>query len=167
MLWITSKLNVPKTEQYTASATKHGWKKCKCLGSYLETTKDIENRKGKLIITANELDEILQNKKIPITTKVQAFNLYLSSIFLYNSELWTLTTSLNNSIDAFHRRMLRKYVFNIKYPTILTNKQIYEITKVTPWSNVIAIRRLVWFGHVCRLHEDTPAKKALHEHSIM
>ncbi len=30
---------------------------------------------------------------------------YIASIFLYNSELWTLTETLQNSIDSFHRKI--------------------------------------------------------------
>jgi len=52
---------------------------------------------------------------------------------------------------------------NIKYPQIVTNKQLMQITKQKPWSEIIAIHRLRWFGHVKRLPDDSPAKQVLEE----
>ena len=52
-------------------------------------------------------------------------------------------------------------MLSVKYPKIITNTKVYEKTKVIPWSKVVGKRRLTWFGHVNRLHEDTPARKAL------
>ena len=47
---------------------------------------------------------------------------------------------------------------NIKWPKTITNENVYEITKVKPWSTLIKIRRLRWFGHAIRLPNDTPVK---------
>ena len=57
--------------------------------------------------------------------------------------------------------MVRRYVLNIKYPKKIRNTELYEKTKITKWSEIIARRRLVWLGHACRLDENTPAKIAL------
>ena len=154
-------LNQLKEEGYTVSAKHHEWKKCKLLGSYIDTEKDIANRKRLVINAANNLDDVFKNKNISINTKVFAFIIYLAAIFLYNSELWTLTESQLAKIDSFHRKLIRTYILNVKYPKIVTNKELYEITKIQPWSVVIGKRRLSWFGHACRLPEDTPARIAL------
>ena len=114
-----------------------------------------------MINAANNLDDVFKNKNISINTKVFAFIIYLAAIFLYNSELWTLTESQLAKIDSFHRKLIRTYILNVKYPKIVTNKELYEITKIQPWSVVIGKRRLSWFGHACRLPEDTPARIAL------
>ena len=45
----------------------------------------------------------------------------------------------------------------------ITNEQLYEETKLEPWSKVIEKRRLRHFGHVCRLPEKAPSKRALYE----
>ena len=39
----------------------------------------------------------------------------------------------------------------------------YQLAKQTPWSENIEKRRLSFFGHICRLPEDTPAKIALNK----
>ena len=38
---------------------------------------------------------------------MEAFNIYISSIVLYNCETWTLTHSHENAINSFQRRLLR------------------------------------------------------------
>ena len=38
-----------------------------------------------------------------------------------------------------------------------------EITKQKPWSKIIAVQRLRWFGHCQRLPDESPAKQALTE----
>ena len=98
-------------------------------------------------------------------TKLRIFNALLSSIFLYNCELWTLTSTLEKKIDAFQRQLLRR-VLNIRWDpnnNWITNEQLYERAKQKPWSNTIATRRLRVFGHICRLPNSAPAKKALYE----
>ena len=45
----------------------------------------------------------------------------------------------------------------------ITNEQLYERARQKPWSNTIATRRLRVFGHICRLPNSAPAKKALYE----
>ena len=72
-----------------------------------------------------------------------------------------MTESQNQRIDALQRRMLRKYVLDIKYPKIMKNSEVYKRTNTTLWSTVIAHRRIRWFGHEVRLDERTPAKQAL------
>ena len=44
-----------------------------------------------------------------------------------------------------------------------TNTELYDNTKQIPWSEKITKRRLSFFGHVCRLPEEAPAKIALKE----
>ena len=72
----------------------------------------------------------------------------------------TLTKTLENTIDSFHRRLLRK-VIHVKWPRTISNKDLYERTHMTPWSKTINRRRLTWFGHLLRLPSDTPAREAL------
>ena len=45
----------------------------------------------------------------------------------------------------------------------MKNEEIYQLTKVKKWSEIIRKRRLSWVGHLLRLDEDTPARLALRE----
>ena len=155
-------INETKTEEFKINRQTSEWKKCKYLGTLLDTKEDIQRRKSLAITAANKLNDIFQNKRLTITTKITVFKTYIISIFLYNSETWTITSTEAEKIDAFHRKLLRIYVLNVRWPNIETNDHVYERTKTKyRWSQDIKKRRLKWFGKVIRMDETIPAKKAL------
>ena len=154
-------INETKTEEY--AITRNGgdsWKKCRLLGSLLDTQNDIKRRKSLAIRSINKMTNIFYGK-LSISIKLRTFDCYVRSIFLYNSELWTLTTTTENIIDSFHRRLLRTVCLNVRWPKIFKNETLYEITKTKPWSTIIKRKQLSWFGHLARLPDNTPAKLSL------
>ena len=156
-------VNETKTEEYTI--TRNGpthWRKCKYLGSLLGTEEDINRRKGQSIDTFNQLKHVFLSKRASIPTKMKIFNGFVSSIFLYNSELWTLTSKLNKKVDVFQRTLLRRLI-NVTKRDKIRNSELYSKTNSEPWSRTIKRRRLNWLGHLIRLPENTPAKQALAE----
>ena len=48
--------------------------------------------------------------------KARTFDAYVASIFLFNSEIWTLTKSDEEALDSFQRRLIRSNVLNIRWP---------------------------------------------------
>ena len=54
------------------------------------------------------LKQILQSRKVSKAIKLRVFKAYIEPIYLYNSELWTLTKSMEGSIDVFQRKQYRK-----------------------------------------------------------
>jgi len=156
-------VNETKTEQHVIKRKgKETWKKCKYLGSLLDTIEDIKRRKQLANIAFIQYKPILTNKKIELKTRIRIFNAYITSIFLYNSEIWTLTKTLEKQIDSFQRNLLRK-ILNIHWPHTISNEKLQEITKETNWSKTIKVRRLLWLGHLYRLPEESPARQALTE----
>ena len=154
-------MNETKTEEYIISKNEEKWKKCKFLGSLLGTDEDINRRKGLAINCLKPMKKYFTNKKLTIKTKTKLFNTYVGSIFLFNSELWTLKKTDEKKIDCFHRRLLRTNILNSIWPKTMRNDEVYKRTKQTAWSKIIKTRRIRWFGHVARLHQETPARKAL------
>ena len=57
--------------------------------------------------------------------------------------------------------MLRINVLNVTWPKKVSNENVYKLTKVKPWSIKIRKQKATWFGHLIRMHPDTPARKAL------
>ena len=114
------------------------------------------------IAAYNQLKHIFESKRVSLEVKIRLFNSHIRSIFLYNSELWTITKKLENTIDAFQRNILRR-ILNVKWPETISNEKLYEKTKAEKWSRIIQRRRLQWYGHLLRLPEETPAKSALRE----
>ena len=86
----------------------------------------------------------------------------ISSVFLYNSEIWTTTKNMEEEIDKYQRTNLRR-ILNIRYPRIITNEMLYNTTNQKPWSQTVRRRRLSFFGHMARLPDDASAKFALNE----
>ena len=155
-------INMSKTEEYTVKyKNENQWKDAKILGSKLNTEADIANRKSLSLNALRNLKGIFHHKRLSIKTKIRAFEAYITPVFLYNSELWTLTDTMKNQIDSYHRRILRAHVLNIRWPKIVKNVEVYEKTKLKPWSQRIEVKRMKWFGHLIRLNKDTPAQKAL------
>ena len=157
------RINETKTETFTISReSNNDWKKCKILGSLLDTTEDIKRRKQLANNAMRKLEHIFTNKKLATQLKIRVFRACIESIFLYNAELWTVNKNTENKINSFHRRLLRKAI-DVKWPRKMTSDNLYTITKQQKWSDTIRTRRLRWYGHVERLHEETPAKQALAE----
>ena len=63
-------------------------------------------------------------------------------------------------IDAFHRQLLRQ-LLNIHYPNIITNTDIYAMTRQHLWTDRINQNKLRFTGHILGLPEGTPARQAL------
>ena len=78
-------------------------------------------------------------------------------VFLYNSELWTLTKKLENTVNTFQRRHLRK-ILVIHWPKKITNIELDTKPKTEEWSTTVQRRRINWLGHLMRLHPETPAR---------
>ena len=157
------KVNQEKTELYNVKRKgDESWKKCKYLGSLLDTEEDIKRRTQLANQTYYNLQKTLKSNKLSKKTKIKLFQTFIQSIFLYNSELWSTTKKLENKVDALQRTLLRR-TLKIHWPETITNKKLYEVTQLKPWSTEIKIRRLRWFGHLCRLPCEAPAKKALQE----
>ena len=152
--WLTH-YNKPTTKDKTPD-----YKNCKLLGSLLDTTKDISRRKSLTISSMRKLKHIFNSSRISILLKMRTFQVYISSTFLYNSELWSMTNTTENAINSFHRRQLR-YAIGIYWPKTINNINLYEITKAEPWTLTIKRRRLNWLGHLMRMNPNTPAREAL------
>ena len=109
------------------------------------------------------LNKNVDSRKISNAVNIRTFNAYVASVFLYNSELWTITKKLENTVNTFQRRRLRK-ILGIHWPNKITNIELYTKTKTEEWSITIQRRRLNWLGHLMRLHPETPSRLALVEY---
>ena len=75
-------MNKEKTEEFTIKKNREEtWKKCKLLGTLLDTEEDIKRRKVPAMNVVNSMKEIFFED---IEVKVRSFNCYVSSVFLYN-----------------------------------------------------------------------------------
>ena len=153
-------VNEDKTEEFEVSRTSNpDWKKCKLLGSLLGNTEDIKRRKQLASAAFANNKRVLCSKEISLRIRIRIFVALISSIFLYNSELWVLSSKETKKIDSFQRSFLRQIIRT----RFISNVRLYKTCGVEPWSKSIKRQRLNWFGHLVRLPDSAPAKKALSE----
>ena len=156
-------VNKTKTEKYTIKRNgKTDWKGCKYLSSLLDTEEDIKRKKN--FSNSNlQQTEKYPGKQVNFNgNKTRILEVYIESVFLYNSELWILTKLLVKEIDIFQRGAI-KNIFNIHWQDKITNVELYRRYKLKPWREVIKEHRMKWYGHHQRLNEKTPARLALKE----
>ena len=102
-------VNQDNAEMYKISRdSDEEWKKYNYLGSTLGTEEDIKRRKSLPLDAFKTMETIFRSKKISEKIRICVFITYLESVFLYNSELWTLTSTLGKQIDSFQRKQPRK-----------------------------------------------------------
>ena len=101
-----------------------------------------------------------RSKRLSASHKIRVIKTYVEPVLLYNSGTWIMTQNQELLIDSFHRRLLRLSL-NIRYPKTISTEKLYTLTQEIPLSDRIRKRRLVLFGHILRLHQETPAQRAL------
>ena len=129
----------------------------------MDTESDMNCRKGLTISTMNTLEPLLKSHTVTIKTKLNLFKAYVQNIFLYSSELQTTTKTIGDKIDSFQQKLLGQFM-GVRWLKIVKNTGLYEKAGVEKWSSIVKERRLSWLGHLLRLAEETPAKKALAEY---
>ena len=102
-------INPSKTEELKIQHNSEDkWKKTKYLGTLLDMEADFRRRK-KLATTAfKTIEKFITNKKSSTKNKIKRCDCFISSIFLYNSELWAPTKRMTEKINCLHRSFLRK-----------------------------------------------------------
>ena len=91
-----------KKIQHTINRThKNYWKKCRYLGTLLYTETDIERRKNLTYIAFNKYRQILTCRNLPLYLRIRLFDVYVTCIFMHNSELLTLTKSQEKKLMLF------------------------------------------------------------------
>ena len=127
------------------------------LGSFImSSTRDIKIRKAKAWKALNGMKKVW-NPEISHAVKKRFFFATVESVLLYGSETWTLSPTIEKSINGCYTRMLRA-AFGISWRDHLTNAELYQnIPRVT---DKIRDRRLQLAGH-CHRHPELPAHHVL------
>ena len=129
----------------------------KYLGSWVdESRKDIDVRKALAWKALNDMDKIWKSNMEP-GLKKRFFVSTVEAILLYGCESWTLTESMEKSLNGTYTRMLRK-VTNVHWSSHTPNEELYgNLPRV---ADKIAVRRLRLSGH-CYRHPELSAQKLI------
>ena len=124
-------------EQTTLNIQEHG-----------QTTRKIKLKVKKALAwkSCNKLNKVWQSS-LSKYLKLRTFLALVEPFFLYGSETWTLTKSLQKSIDGIYTRLLR-IILNVSQSEHLTNSKLYRnLPKI---SEKIRLRKLKFSGHCVR-----------------
>ena len=100
-----------------------------------------------------ELSGVMCDKKVPRKLKVLLYNTSIKPTLTYGSETWPVTQRMEDKLDATEMRMLR-HIHGVTYEDHITNEEIRSEAKVKELSTQMRVKRLQWYGHVCRRDED-------------
>ena len=133
------------------------------LGSKLFDREDIKRRKelATIAIALAKNDIVWKKKwKTKLTTRIKLSETLVKSVLLYNCGTWGVSKDDQRKLNSFHRNQLRK-VIGIQWPRKISNEKLYKITGTKPLSITITERRWKLLGHILRLANDCPARKAM------
>jgi len=104
------------------------------------------------------LDQNIWVSGITLETKLWLYNTCILPIFLYGSEIWCLTYTLEKKIDTLDNWCLRR-ILHIHWTDFVSNDVVRSRTGQP--SDTIRQRRLSFFGHLCRADTSQDHSRAL------
>ena len=158
-------VNNDKTEYTTINRKKskkeEEWRSAKKVGSLLGDEEDINRRKQLATASMNKINAIyLKKDKVKLERKIKIYRALVKSILLYNCGTWGVSLNVQQRLDAYHRRQLRR-ILGIRYPTRISNEKLYEVTGEKLISHTMRKQRWELFGHILRRERNIPAFKAM------
>ena len=131
------------------------------ISSNLSLDAELNARIGKAATTMSRLTKrVWENKKLTIKTKVKVYQACVMSTLLYGSEAWTLYSSQERKLHAFHMRCLRR-LLGITWQDRVRNEDILERAGVRSMNCILKQKRLRWLGHICRMKDGRIPKDLL------
>ena len=136
------------------------------LGASLSNTNDEGREIQTRIMAANRtyfsLTPILTNRNVHRLSKIRLYKTTIRPVLCFGCETWTLTKKLEETIDIFERKILRR----IYGPTqdangwrIRYNHELYSLYDDIRASYYIKYLKLQWAGHVNRMNDERIPKK--------
>ena len=97
---------------------------------------------------------VWNDRSISLSSKIRLMHPFVTSIFLYACEPWTLTAELQRRIQAMEMRCYRK-ILHISYKDHVINEEVRAKNQqaIGPHKDLLTIvkrRKLQWYGHVSR-----------------
>lgn len=138
------------------------WKSVKSLGSLLGNEEDVARRTLLAAAAFRQHYKIWPRRHyISLKTRLKIYNAFVMPVLTYNLAAAGLSKQLGERLDTFHRKQLRM-VSGYIWPKVISNEALYKLTNSRPISSLARERRWTFFGHVCRLPPEAPARQVMH-----
>ena len=92
--------------------------------------------------------------------KIRIFNDCVKSILLYGCETWFVTKDIQHKMQTFVNRCLR-YILRIWWPNIISNKDLWKVTRQEDINVEIRKRNFRWLCHTLRKEDGEIPKSVL------
>ena len=132
----------------------------------INTDNDISREIRRRITLANRCyfgqRKQLSKKALSWRTKICLYKSLILPVLLYGGETWTLTSSDEQALGVFERKILHKIYGPFcdrgkRY--IRWNQELYDINDDIDIVKRIKIQRLRWLGHVSPMDSSNPVRK--------
>lgn len=124
------------------------------------TDEDIKSRINKARHAFHTLRPIWRSSALSLRNKIRIFNTNVKSVLLYGSETWRTTKTNTHKLQTFINRCLRN-ILNIRWPEVISNKDLWDRTKQTPIDQEIRKRKWGWIGHTLRKPTSNITRQSL------
>ena len=106
------------------------------------------------------LDQNIWSSSVSLAIKLRLYNACILPIFLYGSEVWSVTSSLSKKIDALDNWWLRR-ILHIHWTDFLSYDDVRSRTGQPFLSDTICRRCLTSFRLLCRADPSQDYSRAL------
>lgn len=169
------KINVKKTKEMRLNSKKTDKviinnnnidtvQEFKYLGSIIDKDggafEDVKNRIKNANSAFVQLYPIWKSYIISRSTKIKIFNSNVKSVLLYGCETWKTSKIIQNKLQTFVNRCLRR-ILKIRWPDIITNSELWKITNQKEITIEIKRRKWNWIGHTIRKEDGAVERMAL------
>ena len=124
------------------------------VGACLLVGAEILSRIAQATAALSRLKPVWYDRSISLSSKIRLICSFVTSIFQYSCESWTLTAELQIRIQAIEMRCYRK-ILSISYKNNVTNEELRAKIKqaIGPREDLLTTvkgRKLQWYGHGSR-----------------
>jgi hypothetical protein len=124
------------------------------------TSREVSARIQKTRGSFSKLRKVWLSKSLRKDTKIRIFNTCVKSVLLYASETWLVTKEIRRKIQTYVNRCLR-YILRIWWPNIISNKDLWKVTRQEDINVEIRKRQFRRNGHTLRKEDGEIPKAAL------
>ena len=114
---------------------------------------EILSRIAQTTATLTRLKQVWNDRSICLSSKIRLMRSFVTSIFLYACESWTLTAEFQRRIQAMEMRCYRKTLHSSYKDHVTTRKSVPRPSRQSDHTKTLTIvkrRKLQWYGHVSR-----------------
>ena len=134
------------------------------LGSKIDeqggTNRDVQARINKARTAFASLRKIWQSGSLSQRTKLRLFQSNVMSVLLYGAETWYLNKGLENKLQVFVNKCLRR-ILKIFWPNTISNSNLLARCDMNAVKFIIRQRKWRWLGHTLRKGPGDITQQAL------